>query len=67
MMDSTSKSGRDEQRERWEAGAREISLDTTDVSDRVLMMGLPAYSWVTSSVETSIRSASPGLAVRDDR
>jgi hypothetical protein len=67
MIDSTQQSGRDEQRDRWNDSAREISLDTTTVSDRVLGLGLPAYSWITSSVETSIRSASPGLAVADDR
>jgi len=61
MMDSTGRSGRDEQRVAWNGHARKIAQETTTASGRILGLGYQGYGEVIDSVAATIRAAGDGL------
>lgn len=61
MIDSTGKSGRDEQRDRARATITDITTDTTDVSPALLIAGFDAYNAVITATTKTLRRLSPGV------
>lgn len=59
------KSGRDEQRERWNDHGRDVAADAFDPSTQLVLAGFEAWCWSIASAEAAVLRASPPLMADD--